>query len=188
MFSLFRRCGERSARATSPARCPGDAPAAAIELVLPLEYTAFCLLHQEDYLRYARERVQDAWMSRQVVEAVLGNIATIWPTVLSSPRPAAVAWRLLDALISSAIRERKSQTVARTVDAMHQVLPPEQADAIILRCRLRLSEQRAAELMGVDAPAVASHLLMAQRALSGYGPAVTGASARAQSPRGRLRR
>ncbi|MEU9348962.1 sigma factor-like helix-turn-helix DNA-binding protein [Streptomyces sp. NPDC048278] len=136
-----------------------------IELVLPLEYTAFCQLHQEDYLRYTHERVQDAWMSRQVVKAVLGNLATIWPTVISSPRPAAVAWQLLDALISSALSQRTAPPAAQTADSMHRMLPPGQADALILRCQLHLSEQRAAELMGVEAPTVASQLLMAQRAL-----------------------
>ncbi|MFG2960797.1 sigma factor-like helix-turn-helix DNA-binding protein [Streptomyces sp. NPDC048291] len=137
-----------------------------IELVLPLEYTAFCQLHQEDYLRYARERVQDAWMSRRVVQAALGQLATIWPAVISSPRPAAVAWRLLNALVSSAVPERTAPPSAQAADAMHRMLPPGQADALILRCRLSLSEQRAAELMGVEAPAVASQLLMAQRELA----------------------
>ncbi|MFF4041117.1 hypothetical protein [Streptomyces sp. NPDC001816] len=166
MFLSLRRRGERPVQATSPPLGPDDAPSPAIELALPLEYTAFCQLHQGDYLRYTRERVQDAWMSRQVVQAVLGNLATIWPTVISSPRPAAVAWRLLDALISSAMRDRKATPAAQSLDVVHRMLPHEQADAVILRCRLRLSEQRAAELMGVEAPAVASQLLMAQRALA----------------------
>lgn len=155
-------------------------------MVLPLEYTAFCLLHQERYLRYTRERMQDAGMSRQVVEAVLGNLATLWPTVISSPRPAAVAWRLLDALISSALRAAVQP--ARPVDAVHRMLPPAQADAVILRCRLRLSETQAAELMGVEAPAVASQLRMAQRALPGELTAAPPGRAGAQPPAGRVRR
>ncbi|MFE4622688.1 sigma factor-like helix-turn-helix DNA-binding protein [Streptomyces mirabilis] len=154
--------------------------------MLPLEYTAFCLLHRERYLRYTRERVQDAWVSQKLVEAALGNLATIWPAVISSSRPAAVAWRLLDALISSALRGRRNG-VAHPVDAVHQVLPPAQADVVILRCRLRLSEAQAAELMGVEQPAVASQLRMAQRALPGRltaAPAAVGA----QPPGGRTRR
>ncbi|MFI6567058.1 sigma factor-like helix-turn-helix DNA-binding protein [Streptomyces sp. NPDC050534] len=166
MFLSLRRRGEAPVRASCPQQAPGDAPQQPIELVLPLEYTAFCLLHQDRYLHYAHERTQDAWMSRQVVEAVLGNLATIWPTVISSPRPSAVAWQLLDALITSALRSRRSED-ARVVDAVHRQLPRGQADAVILRCRLQLSDKQAAELMGVEAPAVASQLRMAQRALSG---------------------
>ncbi|WP_328674901.1 sigma factor-like helix-turn-helix DNA-binding protein [Streptomyces sp. NBC_00343] len=166
MFVSLRRRGEVPVRASCPQRSPGDAPRPVIELVLPLEYTAFCLLHQDHYLHYTRERVQDAWMSRQVVEAVLGNLATIWPTVISSPRPAAVAWGLLDALIASALRGRRAGA-SQSADAVHRLLPRAQADAVILCCRLDLSEKEAAELMGVEAPAVASQLRMAQRALPG---------------------
>ncbi|MEW2400271.1 sigma factor-like helix-turn-helix DNA-binding protein [Streptomyces sp. NPDC046862] len=155
-----------------------DEPAQqALVLTLPVEYTAFCLLHRERYLRYTRERVQDAWASQKVVEAALGNLATIWPTVISSSRPAAIAWRLLDALIASALRGQGANK-NQQLDAVHQTLPRAQADAVILRCRLQLSEAQAAELMGVEKPVVASHLRMAQRALPGRltdVPAVPGA-------------
>ncbi|MGI5414244.1 sigma factor-like helix-turn-helix DNA-binding protein [Streptomyces chartreusis] len=174
MFLSLRRRGEPPVRASSPQRAADRVRGPAIELALPLEYTAFCLLYQERYLHYTRERVQDAWMSQQLVEAVLGNLVTIWPAVISSPRPAAVAWRLLDALISSALRSH-GHAVAQPVDAVHQVLPPAQADAVILRCRLHLSEAQAAELMGVEAPAVASQLRMAQRALEAEKAAFGGA-------------
>ncbi|GAA3798109.1 hypothetical protein GCM10022403_034960 [Streptomyces coacervatus] len=180
MFVSLRRRGEAPARACCPQQVPGYAPQPAIELVLPLEYTAFCLLHQDRYLHYTRERVQDAWMSQQVVEAVLGNLVTIWPTVISSPRPAAVAWRLLDALIASALRSRRAGATL-PVDAVHRMLPRGQADAVILRCRLHLSEKQAAELMGVEAPAVASQLRMAQRALPGRWTAAPAGSAGAQA-------
>lgn len=183
MFLSLRRRGELPVRASCPRRVPDHVRPPAIDVVLPLEYTAFCLLYQERYLHYTRERVQDAWMSQQLVAAVLGNLVTIWPTVISSPRPAAVAWRLLDALISSALRDR-GYAVAQPVDAVHQVLPTAQADAVILRCRLHLSEAQAAELMGVEAPAVASQLRMAQRALE----AARAAPGGAQSAVRRVRR
>lgn len=182
----LRRLSNVSARGFCPPSAQDDPPQQAITLVLPLEYTAFCLLHRERYLRYTRERVQDAWVSQKLVEAALGNLATIWPTVISSSRPAAVAWRLLDALISSALRGHRSGA-AQPVDVVHRVLPPAQADAVILRCRLHLSEEQAAELMGVEQPAVASQLRMAQRALPGRltaAPAAAGAQPRA----GRMRR
>jgi hypothetical protein len=150
--------------------------------MLPLEYTAFCLLHQERYLHYTRERIQDAGRSLTVVEAALGCLATSWPTVISSSRPAAVAWHLLDTVISCALRREGAVSVQR-VDAVHRLLPRAQADAVILCCRLQLSVVQAAELMGVEAPAVASHLLMAQRVLPGTLTAAPGIAPEAQSRR-----
>lgn len=185
VFVSLRRRDERPVRASWRQLAPGDAPQPAIELVLPLECTAFCLQHQEGYLRYTRERVQDAWMSRQVVETALGNLATTWPEVISSARPAAVAWQLLDALIVSALRPARA---SGSVDAVHRVLPQRQADAVILRCRLRLGEEEAAELMGVEAWVVASQLRMAQQALPGELTAAPVGPVGARSPWGRVRR
>jgi hypothetical protein len=187
VFVSLRRRDERPVRASWRQLAPGDAPQPAIEMVLPLECTAFCLQHQEGYLRYARERVQDAWMSRQVVETALGNLATTWPEVISSARPAAVAWQLLDALIVSALRGSRAVS-SGAVDAVHRVLPQRQADAVILRCRLRLSEEEAAGLMGVEAWVVASELRMAQQALPGELTAAPLGPVGAQSPVGRVRR
>ncbi|SNT56265.1 hypothetical protein [Actinacidiphila glaucinigra] len=165
MFATLRRCGNRPVL-VCPEAVIEEAAAPAVEPVLPVEYRAFCLLHQERYMRYTRERVQDMRMSRQVVGEALGNLAMIWPAVISSPRPAAVAWRLLNTLISSEVRHLESQ-VEEPVDAVHQVLPSAQADAVILRCRLQLDDRQAAELMGVEASAVASQLLMAERTMPG---------------------
>ncbi|MFM9700163.1 sigma factor-like helix-turn-helix DNA-binding protein [Streptomyces europaeiscabiei] len=188
MFLFLRRRGNAPVLAGSPPDLR-DEPVQqqAITLTLPVEYTAFCLLHRERYLRYTRERVQDAWVSQKVVEAALGNLATIWPTVISSSRPAAIAWRLLDALIASALRGQQTDGAQR-LDAVHRALPPAQADAVILRCRLRLSEAQAAELMGVETPAVASHLRMAQRTLPGRLTAAPATGPGAHLDKGRVRR
>ncbi|MFD3580810.1 sigma factor-like helix-turn-helix DNA-binding protein [Streptomyces sp. NPDC058644] len=164
MYFSYRR-----AAVSAPAVCRGMqkhpvgasscAPAAAAGP--PLEYTAFRQLHQEPYLRFACERLRDRQASGQVVEAVFGHLEADWPAVISSPRPAAVAWQLLDSLIAAALRAR----AARGGDIVHRVLPPAQADVVILRCRLRLSQAEAAEVMGVEEPAVASHLRMAERTI-----------------------
>lgn len=127
----------------------------------PLEYTAFRQLRQEPYLRFACERLKDRQAAGQVVEAVFGDLKADWPAVISSSRPAAVAWQLLDSLIAGALDARP----ARGGDIVHRVLPSVQADVVILHCRLRLSQSQAAELMGVEEPAVASHLRMAQRTI-----------------------
>ncbi|MFG2305289.1 sigma factor-like helix-turn-helix DNA-binding protein [Actinacidiphila glaucinigra] len=174
MFGTLRRGGDRPVRAC-PEAVVEEAAVPVVEPVLPLEYRAFCLLHQERYMRYTRERVQDMGMSQQVVGAALGRLATIWPAVISSPRPEAVAWRLLNALIVSEVR-RLGSRVEQSVDAVHQVLPSAQADAVILRYRLRLNDRQAAELMGVEASAVASQLLMARRTLPGVLTAPSAAS------------
>ncbi|MFF9119034.1 hypothetical protein ACF09Y_26165 [Streptomyces massasporeus] len=187
MFMSLHRRDDLPVRASWRQLAPGDAPQPAIELVLPLECTAFCLQHQEGYLRYTRERVQDAWVSRQVVETALGTLATTWPQVISSARPAAVAWQLLDALIGSALRGSRDLR-SDPVDAVHRMLPQKQADAVILRCRLRLSEEEAAELMGVEAWVVASHLRMAQRALPGELTVAPLGPVEARSSVGRVRR
>uniref|UniRef100_A0AAU1UMK1 RNA polymerase sigma factor 70 region 4 type 2 domain-containing protein n=1 Tax=Streptomyces sp. NBC_00119 TaxID=2975659 RepID=A0AAU1UMK1_9ACTN len=132
-----------------------------MSITLPVEYRAFYQLHEGPYLRYTQERLNDQGASRQVVETTFGNLATIWPTVISSSRPAAVAWRLLDALIASALRARQ----VRGCDMVHRALPHPQADVVILRCRLQLSEDQTADLLGVEKPTVASRLRMAQRIL-----------------------
>ncbi|MFJ2349628.1 hypothetical protein [Streptomyces antimycoticus] len=163
---LPSRCREQVPATASCPQPPDTALPRTVAVAVPRAYTAFCLLHQDRYLSYARERVQDERVSRKVVETALGDLATIWPAVISSSRPAAVVWGLLNTLISSTVHARRG-IAGMPVDAVHRVLPAAQADSVILLCRLRLSETQAAELMGVDEWAVTSHLRMAQRNMPG---------------------
>jgi hypothetical protein len=154
-----------SAACPRPSRCAVEPPARPAGLVvnLPAAYTAFCMLYQDRYLRYTRARVADPGLSRELVETALGSVATNWATVLASHRPAAEAWDILGSLIAQAVR---GQSAANICNAVHRVLPPLQADVVILRHRLSLSDEQAADLMGVEEPLVASQLKMAHRTMA----------------------
>ncbi|ELP66318.1 hypothetical protein STRTUCAR8_01792 [Streptomyces turgidiscabies Car8] len=130
----------------------------------PPEYTAFCLLYQDSYLRYARARLTDPGLSRRLVERALGLVATNWASVLASHCPAAEAWDILVSVITTVVRQRPA-TGARPCNAVYRMLSPLQADVVILRHRLSLNDEQAADLMGVEEPVVASQLRMAHRNL-----------------------
>ncbi|WSQ15127.1 hypothetical protein OG604_49645 [Streptomyces sp. NBC_01231] len=146
-------------------RCVAEPPGRPSGLIvsLPADYTAFCMLYQDRYLRYARARVADAGLSRQLVEAALGSVATNWATVLASRCPTAEAWNILGSLIAQAVRGHSAASICNTV---YRVLPPLQADVVILRHRLSLSDGQAADLMGVEEPVVATQLRMARRTMA----------------------
>lgn len=148
-----------------PPRHAAETSAQPQELVvsLPADYTAFCMLYQDRYLRYARVRVTDPRLSRNLVETALGSVATNWTSLLASHCPAAEAWSILGSLIAQAVR---GQAAAKLCNAVYRTLPPLQADVVILHHRLSLSDEQAADLMGVEEPLVASQLRMAHRAMS----------------------
>ncbi|GAA4027047.1 hypothetical protein [Streptomyces plumbiresistens] len=154
-----------SAVCPRPSRCVTEPPARPSGLIvsLPADYTAFCMLYQDRYLRYTRARVADPGLSRELVETALGSVATNWATVLASYCPAAEAWDILGSLIAQAMRGHAAATLYNTV---YRVLPPLQADVVILRHRLSLSDGQAADLMGVEEPLVASQLRMAHRTMA----------------------
>ncbi|MBB4161655.1 hypothetical protein [Streptomyces cinereoruber] len=72
------------------------------------------------------------------MSAVLGDLAMTWTEVLQSPSPSALAWRLLS------VRTGRDAVTA----GPHRVLPAAQADAVLLRYRLGLPAEQAAEVMG----------------------------------------
>jgi hypothetical protein len=133
-----------------------------LTICLPLDYTAFCLLHRDAYLRYAQARLADAERSRTVVETTLGQLALNWSAALSSC-PAAMAWQLLGRLITSSAGQTAAAAMGR--EDIHRQLPTVQADAVILCHRLALSPGQAAALMGVEEPTVNSGLSAARRSL-----------------------
>ncbi|MBT2529924.1 sigma-70 region 4 domain-containing protein [Streptomyces sp. ISL-99] len=133
-----------------------------LTICLPLDYTAFCLLYRDAYLRYAQARLADAETSRTVVEMALGQLALNWSAALSSC-PAAVAWQLLGHLIT--LSSGQAAAVATGREDIYRQLPAVQADAVILCHRLSLTPGQAAALMGVEEPAVNSRLSAALRRL-----------------------
>ncbi|MEU0248278.1 hypothetical protein ABZ192_28915 [Streptomyces sp. NPDC006235] len=148
-----------------PSRCALEPPDQTSGLIvsLPMDYIAFCLLYQDHYLRYTRARVADPDLSRELVETALGSVAINWATVLASRRPAAEAWDILGSLIAQALHGHATATLCNTV---YRVLPPLQADVVILRHRLSLSDGQAADLIGVEESVVASQLRMAHRTMA----------------------
>ncbi len=150
--------GRSSVRAHHP-----SGPPEPLAVCLPLDYTAFCLLHRDAYLRYAQARLTDAEAGRAVVETALGQLALIWPTALSSSCPAAVAWRLLGHLITSSVEHTAPASAGR--EDVHGRLPAVQADAVVLCHHLSLTPRQAAALMGVQEPTVSSWLSAARRSL-----------------------
>ena len=80
-----------------PALCyPPDTAEGPLSLALPLDFAAFCELHYQHYLCYARTRITDRHSAQHAVQAALGGIAMRWPYLLASSDPAAYAWRLLE--------------------------------------------------------------------------------------------
>ncbi|WP_406387285.1 sigma factor-like helix-turn-helix DNA-binding protein [Streptomyces sp. NBC_00887] len=128
---------------------------------MPVEFTAFCLRHQERYIRYARARSLDAGKARQIVESVLGALVVVWPSVISSDMPSRVAWQVLTAQVDWALLDADRARRGNAGDAAHLALPPRQADAVLLRYRLCLSRAETAELMGVKESEVALDLAKA---------------------------
>ncbi|HEY8987294.1 MAG TPA: hypothetical protein VIU15_47990 [Streptomyces sp.] len=108
---------------------------------MPPEFAAFCLSRYDVYLAYATARVGDRERARLLVQASLGDLAMVWPEALESASPSALAWRLLAARTGCAVAGWRG-------GGPHRVLPAAQADAWLLRYRLGLTPQRAAEAMG----------------------------------------
>ncbi|GAA2126116.1 hypothetical protein [Streptomyces synnematoformans] len=132
-----------------------------LTIALPLDYTAFCLLHEENYVRYSRARVADAAAGRLAVARALGDLALAWDRALRSASVAAVAWETLRTRVRAAAR---TAGPAPGWDP-HRTLPDLQADALLLRYRLALTDAQAAQLMGVAEPVVAGQLRLARRQL-----------------------
>lgn len=130
-----------------------------VVVALPLDYTAFCLLHQHHYLRYARARIRRPSSAEHAVAGALGDLAITWHSALCSSAPAAWAWDLLRRRIRQAAR------APFDTDTLHRMLPDEQADTVVLRHRLLLNYTQTAALMGLEPCTVVAHLAAAHRTL-----------------------
>ncbi|WP_326757395.1 hypothetical protein OHB35_00455 [Streptomyces phaeochromogenes] len=105
---------------------------------LPPAFEAFCALHRDLYLDYARAHLPEA-DARRAVSSALGELAVRWPHIVSHPNPAARAWTLLSARIRT----------QRPVPPPLSDCPALQYDALVLHCLLDYSTA-AAEVMGQD--------------------------------------
>jgi hypothetical protein len=108
---------------------------------MPATFAAFCVERKEAYCRYAAVRVGCTVAGRQLALAALGDLAMAWAEALQSASPAAVSWSLL------AARTAAHPDGGRR--GLHRLLPPVHADVLLLRYRLGLSPQQAADLLGM---------------------------------------
>lgn len=137
---------------------PGRPPVVA----LPLDYSAFCQLHQDQYRAYAHSRLGSMRLAERAVADALGDLAVNWHQALASSAPAAVAWDLLGARVRAA---RRSPAVPSHADTLHRLLPALQADTALLKYRMMLTTSQSACLLGLDTSVVAGALAAARRAL-----------------------
>ncbi|MEU9146578.1 hypothetical protein [Streptomyces sp. NPDC048349] len=129
-----------------------------------MEYTAFRELHCEAYSRYIQARVRDAELSKAIAATAFATLAAIWPSVISSSRPEAVAWAVLGGLVDSTLHGVHSCTDFEE-DEVYRELPAAQADVVVLRCRMALTAGQTAHVMGLEEPTVAVRLRSAGRSL-----------------------
>lgn len=132
-----------------------------------LDCAAFRQLHRRRYLEYTGARLNDPRLCHQVVDTAFATLDSLWPQVISSPCPEAMAWTILGALVSTSLDAARSYAVPES-DEVYEALPPAQADVVILRCKLELDTGQAADLMGVEAPTVTGRLRTAERQLPAH--------------------
>ncbi|MEU6965737.1 hypothetical protein [Streptomyces chrestomyceticus] len=127
-----------------------------ITVRLPADFTAFCQLHHPTYLHYTHLRVTCAPQAERLVEAALGDLATIWPQALASPNTPAAAWHLL----TTRVNQLQRTTPAPRSDPLHTLLPHPEADAALLCGIIGLTPTHSADITG-STPATVTGLLTA---------------------------
>jgi rhodanese-related sulfurtransferase len=125
---------------------------ASLAPALPPAFEAFCALHRDTYLDYARAHLPPQ-QAHHLVCSVLGELAVGWRDIVSNPNPAARAWKLL--------RTRVQSTAP--APAMLGACPAQQYDALILHCRIGYSSTAAAAVMGLD-PSKVRYLVLSATA------------------------
>jgi hypothetical protein len=136
-------------------------------VALPIEFTAFCELRYEPFLRYARVHLDDLGCAEHAVRAGLGDLAITWPQVLRRPCPGEVAWHAVKQRIRDSVREQQKGTprAKAVLGLIYRAVPEDQADAVVLRYLLDLTVDQAADLMGADPATVSYKLQAVQRRL-----------------------
>ena len=109
----------------------------------PVAFTAFCDSRRRVYAHYAAIRTGSRETGERVTATAFGALALTWPEVLHSPSPAAAAWKLLERCTRCAVP-------AANCCALYDVLPAAQADVLLLRYRLGLAAQQAADVLGIS--------------------------------------
>ncbi|MFE2295059.1 hypothetical protein [Streptomyces sp. NPDC059452] len=138
---------------------PMEVTAAAVDL----GFAAFVERNTPRYLRYARAHLPAEDASAAAVTATLASARNSWGLILSRPCPAAEVWQELRLRVGRQAGGNGPRDPALAV--LYGQLPDGSADSVVLCCRLGFDVSEAAELMGVETPAVEAALAIARRAL-----------------------
>lgn len=132
----FRHAVRPPRSSATPLFCGRSEPA---DLAAHVSYEAFCAKYRPLYARYAAARLHSAGRGADIADTVLSAAARTWPQALTCASPAAVVWELLTGKVDATAARRPRPAV----------LPCPQADTLILRHRLGLAPEAAADVMGI---------------------------------------
>ncbi|MFH0246208.1 hypothetical protein ACGRHY_28170 [Streptomyces sp. HK10] len=122
---------------------------------LPVSYAAFCHDRWPVYRRFGAVAAGSLQRGGELAVVALCGLAAHWHTALGSSSPAALAWNLLS------VETAPWQT--DSVRRLHRLLDRLEADALVLRYKLGLSNEQAGRAMGLPE---AQFELLRNRALS----------------------
>ncbi|MEU8543156.1 hypothetical protein AB0C52_24765 [Streptomyces sp. NPDC048717] len=128
-----------------------------------LGFTAFTERNQPRYTRYAQARLAKGTDVVSAVRATLVYARQHWGWLLGRPRLAADVWNELRHQVG--ILSTASSSPDADVRTLYRGLPETSADSVLLCHRLGFPVGEAAELMGLESPAVHAGLAVARRAL-----------------------
>ncbi|GLW54932.1 hypothetical protein [Kitasatospora phosalacinea] len=122
---------------------------------MSVEFAAFCELHEPRYQSYARVWFQEPGAAHRVVRLALHTIASVWPTVLESPNPAAEAWQILRDTVTEQHGTAEPAGLRPDVDG--------DEDLAILHYVVGLATPEIADVVGGDTASITSQLRQTHR-------------------------
>ncbi|UQA97300.1 hypothetical protein [Streptomyces halobius] len=135
---------------------------AAITVVLPADFTAFCQLHHDVYQHYAHQLVADHDTAVRAVQHALGDLAASWTQALAGHHTTAIAWASLTRRIHHAART----SCGTPAGALYHLVPAAEADAAVLHHLIGLSITGTADTLGTEPTTVTSLLQTFERRLN----------------------
>jgi hypothetical protein len=127
-----------------------------------LGYSAFAERNEPRYVRYAQARLVREPNATVAVRATLSCARHRWDWLLAQPSLAADVWAELRSQVSRQAEEVAPQDTTDAV-ALYSSLPVTSADSALLCWQVGLTAGEAAELMGLELPAVEAGLRVARR-------------------------
>ncbi|MFI8998584.1 RNA polymerase sigma factor [Streptomyces sp. NPDC053542] len=159
--------------------------------VLPLDFTAFFLLHHKAFLRFAHLQLDSRTAAEDVVEEAFAELADTWHEVLRQPSVEAYAMATLKEVIDRRLAAKGREVPFVATAAFAAVrdasrvrlnalesnlglytaiarLPERHYDVIVLRFVLGYPPKEVAQIMGISPATVRSHIHGARRRLARY--------------------